>query len=145
MPTYVVSAAKGRLTPAAKRSVADAITGAHSKATGAQRFFAQVIFREVDAGDVFIGGKLAHEGQLFVHGHVRSRPPELMRSLIAELTDALAHATGADRQLIWVYVSELPPSMMVEFGKVLPEPGEENRWLDDMSSGEREYLEKVGY
>lgn len=144
MPTYVVSASKGRLTADNKHAIADAITGAHSKATGAQRFFAQVIFREVDAADVFIGGKPADASQLFIHGHVRSRPPELMKSLIAELTQALVAATGTDPQLLWVYVSELPPSLMVEFGKVLPEPGEEGNWLDGMSSGERKYLEAVG-
>jgi len=51
MPTYTVMAAAGRLTDPQKREIARDITRVHSEATGAQGFFARVIFQASPAGD----------------------------------------------------------------------------------------------
>jgi phenylpyruvate tautomerase PptA (4-oxalocrotonate tautomerase family) len=40
MPTYIVSAATGRLSADAKQRIAEEITRIHNQATGAQSFFA---------------------------------------------------------------------------------------------------------
>src|SRR5258708_6639122 len=72
MPTYLVSAAAGRLDAAAKQQIAFGITQSHTTATGAPGFFAQVIFNDVPAGNHFIGGKLLRSDQIFVHGYIRA-------------------------------------------------------------------------
>jgi hypothetical protein len=41
---------------------------------------------------------------------------------------------------VWVYLNELAHTDMIEFGRVLPEPGEEQRWLDQLSPELREHL-----
>src|ERR1700731_4254531 len=80
MPTYIVYAASGRLSANAKQRIAEEITRIHNETTGAQSFFAQVIFNEVPQGTQFVGGSPRRSEQIFVHGHIRAgRIAELKR------------------------------------------------------------------
>jgi hypothetical protein len=45
---------------------------------------------------------------------------------------------------VWVYLSELPPNQMVEFGHVLPLHEEEVEWSAALPEAEKAYLEKIG-
>ena len=45
---------------------------------------------------------------------------------------------------VWVYVSELPPTQMVEFGRVLPDHGKEAAWSAAMPAAERQRLRRSG-
>jgi hypothetical protein len=45
---------------------------------------------------------------------------------------------------VWVYLSELPPNQMVEFGHVLPLRGEEVEWSAALPEAEKARLEKIG-
>ena len=145
MPTYTVTAAAGRLTDSQKQEIARAITRSHSEATGAQGFFAQVIFQAIPPGDHFLGGAPLVSDQLFVQGQIRAgRSARQKRGLLEAIVTLVAKATGAERRSIWVYLSELPPSHMVEYGQVLPEPGAESEWLDSMPEPDREFLLGLG-
>ncbi|WP_429298648.1 tautomerase family protein [Paraburkholderia sp. GAS199] len=145
MPTYTVEAAAGRLSKDAKQQIASGITRAHSNATGAQKFFAQVIFREVPEGDHFLGGAPLKCDQIFVHGHIRAgRTAEQKQQLLSAIVDAVGAAAETEKRCVWVYLSDLVPSQMVEFGRVLPEPGAESQWLEAMSSEDRDYLLGIG-
>lgn len=42
--------------------------------------------------------------------------------------DAVVAVAGVGAEAVWVYLSEIPPARMVEFGQVLPEPGGEAAW-----------------
>jgi phenylpyruvate tautomerase PptA (4-oxalocrotonate tautomerase family) len=145
MPTYVVSSVAGRLNQDVKQEIALGITRSHSSATGAQGFFAQVIFNEVAAGNYFIGGSPLKFDQIFVHGHIRAgRTAEQKRQLLDDIVKLAADAATTEYRHVWAYVSELPPSQMVEYGKVLPEPGMESHWLESMSVADREFLLGIG-
>lgn len=145
MPTYTVSAAMGRFTDELKHRIAGGITRAHSQATGAQGFFAQVIFNEIPTGNHFIGGNPLKAEQVFVNGQIRAgRTTEQKGRLLNSIVQVIADATELERRYIWAYISELPPSQMVEYGQVLPEPGEEENWLQTMSEADREYLLGMG-
>jgi phenylpyruvate tautomerase PptA (4-oxalocrotonate tautomerase family) len=145
MPTYTVSTAAQRLSDDTRQRIAEGITGAHSRATGAQGFFAQVIFNEIPAGRHFIGGRPLKAEQFYVHGHIRAgRTAEQKRQLLDAIVDVVVDATNVERRYVWVYLSELPPSQMVEYGQVLPEPGAEHEWLDSMSEEDRAYLLGLG-
>ncbi|WP_250478262.1 tautomerase family protein [Caballeronia sp. INML1] len=145
MPTYVVASAEGRFSSAEKNAIARGITDAHSAATGAQGFFAQVIFQEITSGNHFLGGSPLVSDQIFVHGHIRGgRTPDQKKQLLSEIVDAVCRGASADRRYVWAYVAELPPAQMVEFGKVLPEPGTEAQWLQAMSLEDRNYLLGIG-
>jgi phenylpyruvate tautomerase PptA (4-oxalocrotonate tautomerase family) len=145
MPTYTVMAAAGRLTDPQKREIARDITRIHSEATGAQGFFAQVIFQAIPAGDHFLGGAPLVSDQLFVQGQIRAgRSADQKRGLLEALVTLVANATGAEKRSVWVYLSELPPSQMVEYGRVLPAPGAESEWLNSMPEPDRKYLLGIG-
>jgi phenylpyruvate tautomerase PptA (4-oxalocrotonate tautomerase family) len=144
MPTYTVSAASGRLTAEIKQSIAQEITRAHSDATGAQAFFAQVIFNEVRQGDHFMGGRPLRAEQIFVHGHIRAgRSAERKRDLLIDLVKSISAVTSVSPRFIWAYVSELPPAQMVEYGHVLPEPGTEASWLEGLPAEDRDYMLRI--
>ena len=34
---------------------------------------------------------------------------------------------------MWVYINELPPSQMIEYGEILPDSGSENKWFNSLS------------
>jgi phenylpyruvate tautomerase PptA (4-oxalocrotonate tautomerase family) len=145
VPTYVVETADNRLSAEEKHRIASGITQAHSGATGAQGFFAQVIFREIPQGNHFLGGAPRNSDQIFIHGHIRAgRTQDQKRRLLADIVQVVVSSTGTERRYVWVYVSELPPSQMVEYGRELPEPGTEAEWLDAMEESDRNYLLGIG-
>jgi phenylpyruvate tautomerase PptA (4-oxalocrotonate tautomerase family) len=144
MPTYCCTAAQGLLTPAQKAAIAAAITTAHSEVTGAPAYFAQVIFQEVTEGNHFIGGKpLAHD-HLYVHGSIRSgRSASDREALIQRLLKEVGDAAGVQGFSVWVYLVELPPAAMAEFGHILPQPGEEAVWTDALPAADRARLLEI--
>jgi phenylpyruvate tautomerase PptA (4-oxalocrotonate tautomerase family) len=145
VPTYTVEAAAGRLSKDVKQRIASGITRAHSAATGAQGFFAQVIFREISAGDHFLGGAPLKSDQIFVSGHIRAgRTVEQKQQLLSAIVKEIEAAAETEKRYIWVYLSDIAHSQMVEFGLVLPEPGTESQWLQSMSSEDRDYLLSIG-
>jgi phenylpyruvate tautomerase PptA (4-oxalocrotonate tautomerase family) len=144
MPTYVVRSTLTHLTVATKQSIAQAITAAHADITGANTFFAQVVFDHAPREDWFIGGVPLDGDTLFVHGHVRSgRTDDQKRTLVERLVRDVAAVSGLPTQAIWVYLSEIRPSLMAEFGHVLPEPGDEAAWFDALPEDDRRMLAAI--
>jgi phenylpyruvate tautomerase PptA (4-oxalocrotonate tautomerase family) len=145
MPSYIVTCPEGRLNASEKRQIAEAITRAHGDSTGAPYYFAQVTFYEVKAENYFLGGAPLECDQIFVHGTIREgRPREMKDALMARLARDVANASGMKPNCVWIYVSELPPTQMVEFGRVLPDHGKEAAWSAEMPAVERQRLEAIG-
>jgi len=144
MPTYIVRSTLPSLTAPTKQRIAQAITAAHADITGANTFFAQVVFDHAPGNDWFIGGVPAEGDTLFVHGHVRSgRTDDQKRMLVERLVRDVAEASGLPTRAIWIYLSEIRPSLMAEFGHVLPEPGEEAAWFDALPEDDRRRLAAI--
>jgi phenylpyruvate tautomerase PptA (4-oxalocrotonate tautomerase family) len=145
MPTYVCSARTGLLSPAQKAAIARAITAAHAEITGAPAYFAQVIFTSINDGDHFMGGAPLVHQHLFVHGRIRAgRSAVDRKALVRRLSTDVAAAAGLDRFGVWVYLQELPAAAMVEFGHVLPEPGDEASWTAALPEGDRDRMAAIG-
>src|SRR5258708_31036893 len=103
-------AASGRLSADAKQRIAEEITRIHNETTGAQSFFAQVIFNDVPQGNHFVGGSPLRSEQIFVHGHIREgRSAEVKRELLEGLVDAVSKAASVAPRYAWAYISDLPP------------------------------------
>ncbi len=116
----------------------------HYKVTGANKFFAQVIFNEKSEGNHFMGGKIISEPQLFLLGQIRSgRTEEVKKRLILDLRDTLIKFTELDKSNVWVYIIDLIPSQMVEYGEILPESGKEKEWYSNLPSGLKEKLSRL--
>ncbi len=145
MPTYTVSAPAGHLSLELKKKIAFEVTRTHNQVTGAQTFFAQVMFQDIQEGNWFMGGAPLDGKQYFIQGQIRGgRTPELKSRLLLGLRDVLATSIDVPKTAVWSYLIELPPSHMVEYGYVLPEPGSEAAWLAQMPPEDRALMEGVG-
>lgn len=140
MPTYQVTTSAGLLDAESKQRVAQAITHTHSAVTGAGNYFAQVIFTEKAAEDYYLGGQRLRAPHLFVHGTIRARDVALEQRLVESLLPAIAAAAALHKRYVWVYLADLPPALMIEFGHVLPQPGEEAAWEAGLDDADRAYM-----
>jgi phenylpyruvate tautomerase PptA (4-oxalocrotonate tautomerase family) len=149
MPTYVCTVREGQLSPDQKSRIAAEVTRIHSEVTAAPTFFAQVIFEEVKSGNHFMGGvPLVHDqlyDQIFVYGRVRAgRSIQDKLKMIKLMAEAVGEAAGVRRTGVWIYIAELPPRQMIEYGYVLPDPGDEEVWTNALPKEDREFMQSVG-
>ena len=142
MPTYTVTTPEGCLTGDQRAAIAREITRVHAETTGAPAYFAQVIFNEVAPGKYFIGGLPLGDKQVFVNGQIRAgRTTAAKDALIAQMLASVADAAGLPANHVWIYITDLIPRQMVEFGNVLPEPGDEAKWTDALLAADRAHME----
>jgi phenylpyruvate tautomerase PptA (4-oxalocrotonate tautomerase family) len=145
MPTYTVMSANLTLTARQEADIAAAITRAHHESTGAPAYFAQVIFNEIAGGKHYIGGKAYRTPHLFVQGLIRAgRTAEAKAALIKTIAADVHAIAGVASEDIWVYIQEIPATQMIEFGRVLPEPGAEEAWRAAMSAQKLAQLRGAG-
>ena len=141
MPTYTVTNANFNLTSKQQKNLAEGITKVHNIVTGANTYFAQVIFNKTKKNNHFMGGKIVKEPSLFLLGQIRSgRSKEIKDKLISDLKDVLVKNSNLDETQVWVYINDLPPSQMIEYGAVLPESGKEKEWFSNLSPKLRKKL-----
>jgi phenylpyruvate tautomerase PptA (4-oxalocrotonate tautomerase family) len=145
MPSYIVTCVEGRLNASQKSKIAEAVTRAHGDSTGAPYYFAQVTFNEIKPGNYFLGGAQLNCDHIFVHGTIRGgRPTDMKHALMARLTSDVAIASQMKPNCVWIYLSELPPGQMVEFGLALPAHGKEAEWHAALPVSEKARLEAIG-
>ncbi len=142
MPTYIVTTLEGCLDTSKRAKIASEITRIHSETTGAPTYFAQVIFAEIAPDRYFVGGIPLKGHQVFVNGQIRAgRSTESKDALIAQITMAVSDASKLAKRNIWVYITDLVPRQMVEFGHVLPEAGDEARWAAALPQADRAHMQ----
>jgi phenylpyruvate tautomerase PptA (4-oxalocrotonate tautomerase family) len=145
MPTYTVTTANVSLAATQESGIAAAITEAHHQNTGAPGFFAQVLFIALPERKHYIGGKLNSAPQIYVHGLIRAgRSANAKTGLIQQITSKVHEIAGVGAEDVWVYVQDIPAEQMVEFGRVLPEPGAEEQWRKGLSPLKRQQLAAAG-
>lgn len=143
MPTYNVVVKPNTLTDEQKMHVAQAITDGHHEATGAAKFFVQVIIDENPGRKRFVGGYPC-ETQMWICGYIRSGINDEQRAeLMLNLVDRVAKATGLDSNAIWCYLVNIEPSSMLYYGRVVPPRGQEQAWLDGLPDNVKQIIEKV--
>ena len=129
MPTYVCSVPAGSLDATQKNLIARAITRLHSENTGAPQFFVQVIIEEKKSVDRFLGGHLA-ASHIWIRADMRSGRTKHQRgNLIAQIMKEVSQIAGISEESIWVYLCNLEPTDMLEYGHVFPAPGKEKAWF----------------
>ncbi|MFL2898722.1 MAG: tautomerase family protein [Candidatus Pelagibacter sp.] len=144
MPTYTVTHSNFKLQTKTKVQIAKGITRVHNLVTGANTYFAQVIFNKTKNNDHYMGGKKVREPQLFLHGQIRSgRSAKIKKKLILDLKNTLIKNSKLNETQIWVYIIDLTPSQMIEYGAILPESGGEAKWFKGLSPMLRRKLKKM--
>jgi phenylpyruvate tautomerase PptA (4-oxalocrotonate tautomerase family) len=133
MATYSVYFACISLSTHQKYTMAQAITKIHAEVTGVEAYFAQVIFKQLDIHDCFIGGVLLDEPHLFLGGQIRSgRSEQVIKQLLVELEISLQRTSGLASHQIWAYIDEVKPSQMIEYGQILLSVGADKVWFSTL-------------
>src|SRR5258705_5721674 len=57
---------------------------------------------------------------------------------------SLSQIAGINEDSIWVYLCNLEPTDMVEYGHVLPAPGDEQAWFENLPQSLKDYLAGLG-
>ena len=144
MPTYTVTNSNFKLKINQKKEIAKGITKIHNLVTGANKYFAQVIFNNAKNNDHYMGGKKVKEPQLFLEGQIRAgRSNKIKNKLILELRDILVKKSKLDKTQVWVYIIDLVPSQMIEYGSILPKSGGEVKWFNNLSPKLKKKLSKM--
>jgi phenylpyruvate tautomerase PptA (4-oxalocrotonate tautomerase family) len=82
---------------------------------------------------------------VFVHGLIRGgRSADAKKNLVEDIAKKVAEIAGLRPEDVWVYLQDIPAAQMVEFGRVLPEPGAEQEWLRGLSPEKLHELKDVG-
>ena len=144
MPTYTVKYSNINLSKKQKNSIANDITNTHSKFTGANTFFAQVIFQKNEKNSHFMGGKLIKTKEIFLNGQIRAgRTSKIKKHLILGLKKILIKNTNLRSDFVWVYLEDLSPDQMIEYGEVLPQSGHEKKWFNSLSPSLKKRLKQM--
>ena len=144
MPTYTVKYSNINLSQKQKNSIANDITNTHSKFTGANTFFAQVIFQKNQKNSHYMGGKLVKTKEIFLNGQIRAgRTSKIKKQLILGLRKILIKNTNLKQDSIWIYLEELSPDQMIEYGEVLPKSGKEKKWFNSLTPSLKKRLKKI--
>ena len=133
MPTYFVNLSNLKIEKKIKEKLAKKITKVHNKATGANKYFAQVIFNKTKLGDHYMGGKIVSKPEIFIYGHIRSgRTTKVKNKLLTGLREVIRKSSRLKKDNIWVYILDLKPSQMIEYGEILPKSGGEKKWFKNL-------------
>ena len=144
MPTYFVNASNIKIKKNIKEKLAKKITKVHNEATGANKYFAQVIFNNCKRGDHYMGGKMVLKPEIFIYGHIRSgRTTKIKNKLIMGLRETIRKNTRLKKDNIWVYILDLKPSQMIEYGEILPKSGGEKKWFKNLPTKLKKRLNKI--
>jgi phenylpyruvate tautomerase PptA (4-oxalocrotonate tautomerase family) len=124
MPLYLCSTPASTLDDGGRRRVAEAITGIHCELTGAPPTVVHVVFDE------------SADGACSVVGTIRAgRSDEIKAELRDRIARAVAAAVDVEAAAVGVVTTDVPASWVMEGGAVMPEPGDEARWLAAHRSG----------
>jgi phenylpyruvate tautomerase PptA (4-oxalocrotonate tautomerase family) len=145
MPTYVCSTAAGRLDASQRAQIAEAITAIHGEEARAPGYLVQVIFHDIAPGSHFIGGRPAPDDQIWVRADIRSGRTDAQKQALLERCAAdISRIAHASRDQVWVYICDLLPTAMLEFGRVLPPPGQEAEWFASLPAELQQRLRSLG-
>jgi phenylpyruvate tautomerase PptA (4-oxalocrotonate tautomerase family) len=143
MPTYLCHLPRDRFSQDQKGQIANAISFRHSEATSAPTYFVQVVIEET-RGDRYLGGKHTSD-HIWIRGDIRAGRTEKQRtSLMIKIMQDISRITGVPQENVWVYLCNLEPTDMVEYGHVLPPPGGEKAWFESLPSSLRSFLAELG-
>jgi phenylpyruvate tautomerase PptA (4-oxalocrotonate tautomerase family) len=143
MPTYVCSVPPGKLNDSQKSEIAGCISNRHSEATGAPQSMVQVVIEETRA-DRYLGFKRTSD-HIWVRGDIRAgRTEEARVKMMLNMMEDINRITGIGDDNIWIYLCNLAPTDMVEYGHVLPKPGKEKQWFGQLPQSLQRYLASVG-
>jgi phenylpyruvate tautomerase PptA (4-oxalocrotonate tautomerase family) len=130
MPIYQCYSRKGLLTQTAKAKIAEEMTSLYCNVTGAPPSWVNVLFHEMPEGDCFTAGRPATQSLILAinrHG----RDLETRQAMLRELSQIWIRNSGQPEADLWISVTEIDPTNVLDAGMFIPEAGREREWLDE--------------
>ena len=89
-------------------------------------------------------GYLVTKSEIFIYGHIRSgRTSKIKNKLIKGLREIIEKNTKLEKDNIWVYLLDLKPNQMIEYGEILPKSGGEKKWFKKLPTKLKIRLNKI--
>lgn len=129
MPIYQCISPEGLLDESQRENIAGEITRIHCDATGAPRSFVNVVFQDMPNGRVFTGASRSTHSILF--GDIRAgRDVATRQAMLRDLSLMWTRLTDQPEGEVLIALREVKAENAIEAGVILPEPGEEQQWLE---------------
>lgn len=94
---------------------------------------------EKKSADRFLCGSRAYQ-QIWIRGDIRAGRTEIQRNaMMLRIMREVAQIAVVKEESIWIYLCNLAPTDMVEYGHVLPQPGSEADWYDRLPKPLQKY------
>ena len=91
-----------------------------------------------------MGGKIIKDKQVFLHGQIRTgRSAKIKKNLILALRDSIVKNLKVKKSNVWVYLFDLSPKQMIEYGEILPPSGKEVKWFNSLSKSLQKKLKEI--
>jgi hypothetical protein len=81
-------------------------------------------------GDCFTAGKPARQSLILAINR-RGRDLETRRAMLRELAQIWTRNSGQPEAELWISVTEIDPTNVLEAGLFIPEAGHEREWLEE--------------
>ena len=129
-PVYQCYSPKGLLSKSAKAKLAEEMTSMYCNITGAPESWVKVLFREIPDGECFVGGKAARQSLILgINRH--GRDLETRRAMLRELSQIWTRNSGQSEADLWISVTEIDHTNVIDDGLFIPEPGHEHEWFEE--------------
>ena len=130
MPVYSLTS-KQSINEEQKHALVNMITDTHCGLTGAPEQFVHVLFSE--------GYPLINDSELYIHANVRAGRTE---GTISEMKETFIQQSSRILDVpsgkIYINLLEIQPKWIMEGGFVMPEPGEEDEWIEKVTKALKE-------
>lgn len=144
MPTYTCWSQAGIVSGEARAEIASALTELHHEVAVAPRYFVQVLFAELAAGSLFLAGQPAPVGHVWIRADIRAGRTEGQKAeLLRRITEEVGAILDLSPEHVWVYLCDIPGPNIAEYGRVLPNPGQEDAWFARLPPDLQERLVKL--
>jgi phenylpyruvate tautomerase PptA (4-oxalocrotonate tautomerase family) len=130
MPVYQCYSPKGLLNQSAKAKIAEEMTTMYCDATGAPATWVKVLFHELPEGESYTAGKPTTQSLILgINRHGRSF--ETRRAMLRELAQIWTRNSGQSEADLWISVTEVDYTNVMDAGLFIPEPGHEREWFEE--------------
>jgi phenylpyruvate tautomerase PptA (4-oxalocrotonate tautomerase family) len=109
------------------------MTSMYCNLAGGLPSWVKVLFHEMPDGECFAAGEPATQSLILAinrHG----RDLETRRAMLRELSQIWTRNSGQPEADLWISVTEIDPTNVMEAGLFIPEPGHEAEWFEENRS-----------
>jgi phenylpyruvate tautomerase PptA (4-oxalocrotonate tautomerase family) len=130
MPVYQCYSPKGLLTGSARSKMAEEMTAMYCNATGALASWVKVLFHELPEGECFVAGKPSTQSLILAINR-RGRDLQTRQGMLRELAQIWTRNSGQSDADLWISVTEVDPTNVMDAGLFIPESGREREWFQE--------------